>query len=88
MEETVKLVKKKFFKKEIYKYFSFFFLKGANVSIKNSYLWDGVTVEDNVIIDRAILCNNVTILKNSRVQEGSILSFDVKLYNDFCLPLF
>lgn len=51
---------------------------GENVKIKGSYLWDGVTVEDNCTVTMAIICDHVTLYQGVTIQPGAILSWKVK----------
>ncbi|XP_050417431.1 translation initiation factor eIF-2B subunit epsilon [Patella vulgata] len=59
---------------------------GENVKIKGGYLWDGVKVEDHCMIDTAVLASGVIVYKNTTVNTGSVLAWDVKVGPDIVLP--
>ena len=50
---------------------------GANVHLQNVYVWDNVTIEDNCVLNTAILCDGAVVKRGSTVQPGCILSYDV-----------
>ncbi len=52
---------------------------GKNVTIKNAYLWDHVTVSDGATVDRAIIANEVFIGRNCHVKPGALLSYGVRI---------
>jgi len=47
---------------------------GNNVTIENSYLFNGVKVEDNSVIQYSVIGENCTINKNSNISNSCILS--------------
>ncbi|KAJ3109843.1 hypothetical protein HDU97_000073 [Phlyctochytrium planicorne] len=59
---------------------------GSNVVLEGAYIWDNVEIADNCIVTRAIVADNVVIGKSSQIQQGSILSFDVKLGPGVVIP--
>lgn len=42
-----------------------------------SYIWNEAVIEDNTVITKAILCDNVHLYKGTIVQPGSVLSWNV-----------
>lgn len=50
---------------------------GKGASVRGSYLHDNVTVWDGAVVEAAMLCENVTVHANARVQPGAVLSFQV-----------
>ena len=60
-----------------YYYDYYFFVSGANVTIRGCYLWDNVTIEDGCVLKNAIVCDGVTVFANTMVQERTILSWNV-----------
>ncbi|XP_071088301.1 translation initiation factor eIF2B subunit epsilon-like isoform X1 [Haliotis cracherodii] len=59
---------------------------GENVKIAGSYLWDGVVVEDNCIIETALLCSNVSVHKEVTICPGAVLAWEVKVGPSVTLP--
>jgi ADP-glucose pyrophosphorylase len=55
---------------------------GNHVTITNSFIWDNTVIEDGVVIDHSLVCRDVTIKKNSHLQPGCIVSFDVVIGPD------
>ena len=55
----------------------FFFISGKNVTIKDSYLWNNVIIEDNCTIEKSLLCDNVTVYNNVKVCPYCLLSWNV-----------
>lgn len=49
---------------------------GANVKIRNSYIWDEVTIHDDCVIDSAVLCSGAIVKQSTEVTPGCILSYD------------
>jgi translation initiation factor eIF-2B subunit epsilon len=54
-------------------------LIGNNANIENAYIWDDVSIGNNVKISRAIVGNEAFIGENSVVEEGSLISFGVRI---------
>ncbi|XP_059147407.1 translation initiation factor eIF-2B subunit epsilon-like [Physella acuta] len=50
---------------------------GENVKLKNSFLWDNVTVGNDCVIDTALLCSHVQVLNNVKTGKGVVLSWEV-----------
>jgi translation initiation factor eIF-2B subunit epsilon len=50
---------------------------GKNCRIVNCFLWAGVEVEDNCVMEWSLLCNNVKVYMGSVIGKDSILSFGV-----------
>ena len=53
------------------------FFSGKNVTIKDSYLWNNVIIEDNCTIEKSLLCDNVTVYNNVKVCPYCLLSWNV-----------
>ncbi|OCT52984.1 putative translation initiation factor eIF-2B subunit epsilon [Cladophialophora carrionii] len=52
---------------------------GKNTKIDKSYIWDDVSIGNNVKISRAIVGNEAFIGDNSVIEEGSLISFGVRI---------
>lgn len=52
---------------------------GRNVQITDSYIWDHAVIEDDVRVLRSIIANDVVVGKGCTVQEGSLISFGVRI---------
>ncbi len=52
---------------------------GKNSRIDNAYIWDDVSIGNNVKISRAIVGNEAFIGDNSVIEEGSLISFGVRI---------
>jgi translation initiation factor eIF-2B subunit epsilon len=52
---------------------------GKNTKIDNAYIWDDVSIGNNVKISRAIVGNEAFIGDNSVIEEGSLISFGVRI---------
>lgn len=52
---------------------------GANVAIKDSYLWDDVVVESSCTIEQCIIGRGAKILKGSVLSRGSLVGDGVIL---------
>ncbi|EXJ60219.1 hypothetical protein A1O7_04371 [Cladophialophora yegresii CBS 114405] len=52
---------------------------GKNTEIDNAYIWDDVSIGNNVKISRAIVGNEAFIGDNSVIEEGSLISFGVRI---------
>ncbi len=50
---------------------------GASVQVRESVLWERVSVGVGAIIEEAILANGVTIGANARIGRGSVIGHDV-----------
>ena len=47
------------------------------MTIKDSYLWNNVIIEDNCTIEKSLLCDNVTVHNNVKVCPYCLLSWNV-----------
>ena len=61
---------------------------GASAVIRDSYLWDGVSVEEGCIVEQCIVGRAATILMGSVLPRGCMVSHGVKLGPDARLPEF
>lgn len=52
---------------------------GRNVQIRNAYIWDHVVIEDDVKILCAIIADEAVIGKGCSIEDGSLISFGVRL---------
>jgi translation initiation factor eIF-2B subunit epsilon len=52
---------------------------GANTVIRNSYLFDGVVIGPQCVIEQSILSTNVNVKENSEIQRGCLIGEDVVL---------
>jgi len=59
---------------------------GKGVVVRNSYLWDEVTLEDNVTVDSAIIAQGCVVKKGAVVSRGCMLSSDVVVREGAVLP--
>lgn len=50
---------------------------GSDVVIENTYIWDGVTIEDQCCVDTAVICDNVDVYACTSVGPGCVLSYNV-----------
>jgi NDP-sugar pyrophosphorylase family protein len=49
---------------------------GAGASVRNSVLWDAVTVEDGAVVDGAIVASRARIGAHATVNPGSVIGHD------------
>jgi mannose-1-phosphate guanylyltransferase len=49
---------------------------GADATVRNSVLWDAVTVEDGAVVDGAIVASRARIGASSVVKSGSVIGHD------------
>jgi translation initiation factor eIF-2B subunit epsilon len=54
-------------------------LIGKGTTIDSAYIWDDVSIGNNVRISRAIVGNEAFIGDNSVIEEGSLISFGVRI---------
>jgi translation initiation factor eIF-2B subunit epsilon len=52
---------------------------GKNVTIQNAYIWDDVVIGDGSIIERAIVGNKAVIGKRCKIEQGSLISYGVRI---------
>ncbi|UNI17417.1 translation initiation factor eIF-2B epsilon subunit, GEF [Purpureocillium takamizusanense] len=52
---------------------------GADVVIKNSYIWDNAIIEDGARISSSILADSVSIGKKCNIPSGSLISHRVRI---------
>ena len=52
---------------------------GKNVLLEDCFLWDGVIIQDNVAIKGAMICDKSVVKQGTKVNEGSILSFNTQI---------
>lgn len=57
-----------------------------NVVLENVYVWDNVTISANSSVSWSILANNVTVLENTIVDQGCLLSVGVTIGPDETIP--
>ncbi|KAI8332925.1 nucleotide-diphospho-sugar transferase [Chlamydoabsidia padenii] len=50
---------------------------GANVTLVGVYLWDGVVIGNNCTVTKSILANYVSVLENTTIEQGCLLSPNV-----------
>ena len=53
------------------------------MTIKDSYLWNDVVVEDNCTIDKSLFCDNVTVHNNVTVCPYCLLSWNVSCFIEY-----
>ncbi|KAH6653265.1 nucleotide-diphospho-sugar transferase [Truncatella angustata] len=59
---------------------------GNNVQIRDSFLWDDVTVEDGAVIEHSVIAEFSHIGKNSQVGNGSLIASGVNISDNITLP--
>ncbi len=47
--------------------------------LSGAYIWNGVTVDDNCEVQRALLDDNVHLYRNTKIQQGCVLAAGVSL---------
>lgn len=52
---------------------------GRNVQIKDAFIWDHAVIEDDAKILRAIIADEAVIGRGCTVEEGSLISFGVRI---------
>jgi translation initiation factor eIF-2B subunit epsilon len=52
---------------------------GKDVTIEDSYIWEGATVQDGSKVTRSIVANSAIIGKNCSIPAGSLISFGVHI---------
>ncbi|KAI0017104.1 nucleotide-diphospho-sugar transferase [Xylariomycetidae sp. FL0641] len=52
---------------------------GNNVTITDSFIWNDVTIDDGAVVEHAILADASHVGKQCTIQEGSMLSFGVRV---------
>ncbi len=50
---------------------------GANAVVRDSVLWDGVSVEDGATVEESIVASGSRVGKNARIEAGSVIGHDV-----------
>lgn len=60
---------------------------GDNCKINQSVILDGCFLADNVKCNHSIICNNVKIMKNSKIFEGCVLGDNVIINKDCTISL-
>ena len=53
------------------------FAIGANVTLEGAYLMDNIVVQDNAVIKKSIVSNNVIIGALAIIEKGCIIGPDV-----------
>jgi translation initiation factor eIF-2B subunit epsilon len=61
---------------------------GNNVTITNSYIWNDVVIGDGATIDNCIIANEAVIGKGATLSPASLISFRVKIADNFVVPKF
>lgn len=59
---------------------------GKNVVIKGAYIWDDVTIEDETIIQQAIIANDTVLGRKCTIEPGALISFKVRLPDNAVIP--
>ncbi|KAF7149037.1 hypothetical protein RHSIM_Rhsim03G0245100 [Rhododendron simsii] len=59
---------------------------GSNVSVEGSYIWHNVTIEDGCTLRHAIVCDGVIIKSGAVLEPGAVVSFKVRIGQQFVLP--
>lgn len=59
---------------------------GRNVTIKDSYIFDDAVIEDGADVNHSILAGSVVVGANSRIPEGSLISYNVRIDSNIQLP--
>lgn len=61
------------------------------MTVKDSFLWDGVTVADGCVVENAILCQGVTLYENSKLRHADSNKFQpayiIGQEVSVCIPL-
>ncbi|KAG1000464.1 hypothetical protein G6F57_001436 [Rhizopus arrhizus] len=55
---------------------------GDNVVLEGAFLWDNVTVESNCYVKQSIVGHNSSILENTSIHQGCLISINVKIGPD------
>ncbi len=50
--------------------------------LSGAYIWNGVTVDDNCEVQRALLDDNVHLYRNTKIQQGCVLAAGVSPNSD------
>ena len=58
---------------------------GKACKLDAAYIWDNVTLQDNSIVQNAIIASDASIGARSRVDQGALVSYGVKLPQDSIL---
>lgn len=59
---------------------------GKNAAIDGAYVWDDVTIGNNVKISRAIIANEAFIGDDCTIEEGTLISYGVKIAPGTTVP--
>ncbi|KAJ9256832.1 hypothetical protein DTO207G8_2435 [Paecilomyces variotii] len=59
---------------------------GKDVILDGAYLWDGVVVGDGTEIRQAIIADGATVGNKCKVEQGSLLSYGVKIADGTIVP--
>ncbi|XP_058206789.1 uncharacterized protein LOC131320191 [Rhododendron vialii] len=59
---------------------------GSNVSVEGSYIWHNVTIEDGCTLRHAIVCDGVIIKSGAVLEPGAVVSFKVRIGQQFVVP--
>lgn len=59
---------------------------GKNVKILDSVIWDRVIIEDNCLIQGALICSDVTIKANSKISKGCVICSNVIVKGNVHIP--
>ncbi|KAL1852646.1 translation initiation factor eIF-2B epsilon subunit, GEF [Paecilomyces lecythidis] len=60
---------------------------GKDVILDGAYLWDGVVVGDGTEIRQAIIADGATVGNKCKVEQGSLISYGVKIADNTIVPL-
>ncbi len=52
---------------------------GRNVRIHGAYVWDDVTIADNVQVRQAIIASGAVVEANATVEPGALISFNARI---------
>lgn len=52
---------------------------GDNVTIRNSIIWETVTIADNCHIENALICENVIIGEGAKILSGAMIDKGVHI---------
>lgn len=55
---------------------------GPNTVVKDSVLWNNVSIEEGARLNYDVLCNNVKVKPNSRINENCFIGDNVKIGNN------
>ena len=59
---------------------------GSRVRLVDAYIWDGVVVGDDVVVETSILCSGARIEKGVKLRGGCIVSYGVSVGPDVEIP--